>query len=158
MMKLKTPIAIITFVLFSNFIAAQTACEKVKETKLIKLIEKKYKLNPIEGAKYVFIDSCKFLVSIGITSTTSKSLSVMNRIASVKARRSVLLLLNNPKITTKSVIQTEQVITDNNTSYIEKYFDSMTEESSGFVNGMENLTAFKSSDGSNYVYVLVQIL
>ena len=157
-MKLKPFISIVAFVIFTNFIAAQTTCEVIKQTKLIELIENKYKLNPIEGAKYVFIDSCKFLVSIGITSTSSKNISTMNRIASVKARRSVLILLNNPKITTETVIQTEQVITDNNTRYIERYFDNITEEASGFVNGMENLTAFKSSDGSSYIYVIVQTL
>ena len=157
-MERKILISIVNFMIFINFSTAQTTCEEISQTKLLDIIENKYKLNPIEGAKYVFIDSCKFLVSIGITSTSSNNLSVMNRIASVKARRSVLIFLNNPKITTETIIQTEQVISDNNTSYIERYFDNMSEEANGFVNGMATLTAFKSSDGSNYIYVLVKTL
>lgn len=145
-------------VLISAISLAQSNCEEIKDTKLVELLESKYKENPIEGAKYVFIDSCKFLIGVGITSTSSKNVSVMNRVASVKARRGVLLLLNNPKVTSETTIQTEQIISESNTEFIEHYFDKIKEEASGFVNGMETLTAFKSSDGSNYIYIIVQPL
>ena len=157
-MDRKILISIVNFMIFINFSIAQTTCEEISQTKLLDLIEKKYKLNPIQGAKYVFIDSCKFLVSVGITSASSNNLSAMNRIASVKARISILTFLNNPKVTTETILQTEQVTSENNTSYIEKYFDNISEESTGFVNGMETLTAFKSSDGSNYIYVIFKSL
>tara|TARA_B100001057_G_C22353602_1_gene758027 strand:+ start:63 stop:512 length:450 start_codon:yes stop_codon:yes gene_type:complete len=113
-----------------------------------------YKTLPVEGAKYVSINNCRYIIGVGITSSPSKNLSMINRIASVKARRSVVLLLGNPKVTTQSFLKTEQVITDNSSSYIERFVDEIKEEASSFVQGMETLDAFYSNDGKTYVYVL----
>ena len=79
---------------------------------------------------------------------------MLNRVASVKARRSVVLLLGNPKVTTQSFLKTEQVISDNSSSYIERFVDEIKEEASSFVQGMETLDSFYSNDGKTYVYIL----
>ena len=100
------------------------------------------------------INNCRYIIGVGITSSPSKNLSMLNRVASVKARRSVVLLLGNPKVTTKSFLKTEQIITDNSSSYIERFVDEIKEEASSFVQGMETLDSFYSNDGKTYVYIL----
>tara|TARA_B100001059_G_scaffold230760_1_gene265451 strand:+ start:188 stop:637 length:450 start_codon:yes stop_codon:yes gene_type:complete len=117
-------------------------------------VKNEFKSLPVEGAKYVSINNCRYIIGVGITSSPSKNLSMLNRVASVKARRSVVLLLGNPKVTTQSFLKTEQVITDNSSSYIERFVDEIKEEASSFVQGMETLDAFYSNDGKTYVYVL----
>lgn len=122
--------------------------------KLINLMKSNYQNLPADGAKYVSIGNCKYIIGVGTTSTKSKTTSVMARISSVKARREVLLLLNNAFVTSEAILTTEQVITDNTSSYFEGFRDEVTEKSSAFVSGMPMLTAFKSSDGSTFIYIL----
>tara|TARA_B100000900_G_C20533894_1_gene697514 strand:+ start:187 stop:636 length:450 start_codon:yes stop_codon:yes gene_type:complete len=117
-------------------------------------VKNEFKSLPIEGAKYVSINNCRYIIGVGITSSPSKNLSMLNRVASVKARRSVVLLLGNPKVTTQSFLKTEQIITDNTSSYIESFVDETKEEASSFVQGMETLDSFYSNDGKTYVYIL----
>ena len=136
--------------LFSTSVYSQNCnSETLKST-----VKNKYKTLPVEGAKYVSINNCRYIIGVGISLSPSKNLSMLNRVASVKARRSVVLLLGNPKVTTQSFLKTEQIITDNSSSYIEKFVDETKEEASSFVQGMETLDAFYSNDGSTYVYIL----
>lgn len=121
---------------------------------LIKLCKREYVELPIDGAKYVSVDNCKYIIGVGTTSTQSKTTSVMSRIASVKARREVLLLLGSTSVTSEAVLTTEQVITENTSSYFEGFRDEVVEKSSAFVSGMPMLTAFTSSDGSTFIYIL----
>tara|TARA_B100000780_G_scaffold277151_1_gene247202 strand:+ start:2585 stop:3064 length:480 start_codon:yes stop_codon:yes gene_type:complete len=126
--------------------------------KLITLMKSNYKDLPMDGAKFVSIGNCKYIIGVGTTSTKSKTTSVMARISSVKARREVLLLLNNAFVTSEAILTTEQVITDNTSSYFEGFRDEVTEKSSAFVSGMPMLTAFKSSDGSTFIYILYKLI
>ena len=136
--------------LFSTSVYSQNCnSETLKST-----VKNKYKTLPVEGAKYVSIHNCRYIIGVGLSLSPSKNLSMLNRVASVKARRSVVLLLGNPKVTTQSFLKTEQIITDNSSSYIEKFVDETKEEASSFVQGMETLDAFYSNDGSTYVYIL----
>tara|TARA_B110000285_G_C14937621_1_gene520398 strand:+ start:399 stop:872 length:474 start_codon:yes stop_codon:yes gene_type:complete len=121
---------------------------------LIKLCKREYVDLPIDGAKYVSIGNCKYIIGVGTTSTQSKTTSVMSRIASVKARREVMLLLGSTSVTSEAVLTTEQVITENTSSYFEGFRDEVVEKSSAFVSGMPMLTAFTSSDGSTFIYIL----
>ena len=121
---------------------------------LIKLCKREYVDLPIDGAKYVSVDNCKYIIGVGTTSTQSKTTSVMSRIASVKARREVMLLLGSTSVTSEAVLTTEQVITENTSSYFEGFRDEVVEKSSAFVSGMPMLTAFTSSDGSTFIYIL----
>ena len=137
---------------------SQDNCEIVKSTTLKDYVKKKYSSNPIEGTEIIKIDNCKFLLGIGITGTSSNNLSIMNRIASVKARRQVLQLYNGSELTTSTEMNTEQRTINGSTSLIEFFKDYMAETSSGFVNGMETLAAFKSLDKSNYIYIIIEKL
>ncbi|MDB4087327.1 hypothetical protein OAC93_04600 [Flavobacteriaceae bacterium] len=137
---------------------SQDKCEIVKSTTLKDYATKKYSSNPIEGTEIIKIDNCKFLLGIGITSARSNNLSIMNRIASVKARRQVLQLYNGVEVTTSTEIGVEQTTINDSTSLIEFFKDYISETSSGFVSGMETLAAFKSLDKSNYIYIIIEKL
>lgn len=121
---------------------------------LIKLCKREYINLPIDGAKYVSIGNCKYIIGVGTTSTQSKTTSVMARISSIKARREILLLLNNASVTSEAILTTEQIVKDDSSSYFEIFRDEVTEKSSAFVSGMPMLTAFTSSDGSTFIYIL----
>lgn len=138
---------------FGAFAQEMTNCEITTEP-LIKLVKKEYSSLPVDGAKYVSIGDCKYIIGVGTTSTQSKTNSVMARISSVKARREVMLLLNNTSVTSEAILTTEQVIKDDSSSYFEGFRDEVVEKSSAFVNGMPMLTVFRSSDGSTFIYVL----
>ena len=136
------------------FLTISIYSQECKTETLKSTVQNEYKSLPVEGAKYVSINGCKYILGVGVTSSASKNLSMLNRIASVKARRSVVLLLGNPKVTTQSFLKTEQIITDNSSSYIERFVDEIKEEASSFVQGMETLDSFYSNDGKTYVYIL----
>lgn len=141
-------------IIILSLIMTSTYSQSCKTDELKSIVKREYESLPVEGAKYIFINDCKYIIGVGVTSSPPKNLSMINRIASVKARRSVVLLLGNPKVTTQSFLKTEQVITDNSSSYIERFVDEIKEEASSFVQGMETLDAFYSNDGKTYVYVL----
>ena len=137
---------------------SQDKCEIVKSTTLKDYATKKYSSNPIEGTEIIKIDNCKFLLGIGITSARSNNLSIMNRIASVKARRQVLQLYNGVEVTSSTEIDVEQTTINDSTSLSEYFREYIAETSSGFVSGMETLAAFKSLDKSNYIYIIIEKL
>lgn len=114
----------------------------------------KYSLIPVEGAKYIYLEGCKYVIGIGIVPSGSSNMSTTNRIASIKARRSVIQLLNNPKITSEQIYVAEEKSTNNSVSYTEYFQDKITEEAAGFVNDMELLTAFYTEDKKTFIYVI----
>ena len=57
-----------------------------------------------------------------------------------------MLLLGSTSVTSEAVLTTEQVITENTSTYFVEFRDKVVEKSSTFVSGMPILTAFTSSD------------
>ena len=149
---------LLTFLSFYSFSFSQINCDEVKNNELVSFLKDDYSINPIEGAKIIQLNQCKFLISAGIADASSSNLQVMSRIASVKARRGVRLFLGDTKITSDNIIKTTEIVSESDVQYLQNYFDYVREENSGFVNGMETLTAFKSADGLNYIYIIVQML
>ncbi|GEM_PF-5456713 len=145
--------------LFPYFTISQNSidCDTNKE-QLTNLVKKEYQNIPVDGAKYVSIGDCRYIVGIGTTSTQSKTNSIMARTSSVKARREVMLLLNSASITSEAILTTGQVITESTSSYFEDFRDEVVEKASAFVNGMPMLTAFTSNDGTTFIYVLYKPL
>lgn len=148
---------IISLISFSSFSQDSNICDGNKD-RLINLMKTNYKDLPFDGAKYVSIGECKYIIGVGTTSTQTKTNSVMARISSVKARREIMLLLNNASVTSETILTTEQVVKDDSTSYFEGFKDEVVEKASAFVNGMPMLTAFKSSDGSTFIYILYKTI
>jgi len=151
--------SIAIFLAFSSFAFSQTDCEDLKNNQLISFLKREYYENPVEGAKFISqFDQCKFLIGVGLAPTSSNSLSIMSRIAKTKAQRQVSEYLGGSTVTSDNILNTRQVVTENDIEFFTEYFDYIQTQSSSFVNGMETLTAFKSADGLNYVYIIVQTL
>ena len=150
---MKKYIVLLLLLNFTNISNAQNDCE-MNTSELESLVERKYANLPMDGAKYVTIGNCNYIIGVGTTSTQSKTNSVMARISSVKARREIMLLLNNTSVTSEAILTTERVIKDDSTSYFEGFRDEVVEKASAYVNGMPMLTAFTSSDASTFIYVL----
>jgi hypothetical protein len=156
-MKMKFIITCVFFLPYFAISQDSTDCNKNKE-QLINLVKREYQNIPVDGAKYVSIGDCKYIIGMGTTSTQSKTNSTMARISSVKARREVLLLLKSASVTSEAILTTEQVITENSSSYFEGFRDKVVEKASAFVKGMPMLTAFSSNDGATFIYVLYKPL
>ena len=62
--------------------------------------------------------------------------------------------IGQTSVTSEAILTTEQIVKDDSSSYFEIFRDEVTEKSSAFVSGMPMLTAFTSSDGSNFIYIL----
>jgi hypothetical protein len=150
---MKKYIVLLLLLNFTNLSNAQNDCE-MNTSELESLVERKYANLPMDGAKYVTIGNCNYIIGVGTTSTQSKTTSVMARISSVKARREILLLLNSTSVTSEAILTTEQIVKDDSSTYFESFKDEIVEKSSAFVSGMPMLTAFNSSDGSTFIYVL----
>ena len=144
---------LLNFFLFLNF-PSYSFGQQDCESRLVDLVKKEYSSSPAEGAKYVDIGDCKYIIGVGISASPSKNVTILNRVASVKARRAVVLLLGNPKVTTETFISTEQIVSNDSFRLVEKFLDEIKEEASSFVQGMRALTSFYSNDNKTYVYVL----
>jgi len=147
--------SVLIFFALSNFSYSQTNCENVKNNELISFLKKEYYENPLEGTKIIILNQCKFLISAGLAPTTSNN---MSRIAKIKAERGVSEFLGGSTITSENILETKEVVTENDMKFFESFYDKVKTESASFVNGMETLTAFKSADGLNYIYIIVQTL
>ena len=150
--------SVLIFFALSNFSYSQTNCENVKNNELISFLKKEYYENPLEGTKIIILNQCKFLISAGLAPTTSNKLQTMSRIAKIKAERGVSEFLGGSTITSENILETKEVVTENDMKFFESFYDMVKTESASFVNGMETLTAFKSADGLNYIYIIVQTL
>lgn len=138
--------------------SSKPQCDDNDKEKLIVVLKKELVLNPMEGAKIINLGNCKYIVGIGITDTTSKTSSVLNRLCAVKARRAISMFINNPKITSETTLRTEQRLSDSEVNYFESYIDNIKENVSGFVKEMETLTSFYSEDGKTYIYVIYKLI
>jgi hypothetical protein len=132
---------------------------KNKNEKLAVYITNLYNHTPFEGVKIIDEKNTSYLVSLSIQAESShKTTSTKNRIAQIKARRNAMVFLSGSTITSESIIKTGETITDNSVSYYETYFDEIKENSAGFLEGMQVLTTFKSSNGKEYIYVIYKKL
>lgn len=148
---------IFIFLTFYSFSYSQSNCDNIKNNELISFIKNEYSENPLEGAKIISLNQCNFLISAGLAPISSK-LTIMSRIAKTKAQRGVVEFLKGSIITSENILETREVVTEYDYEYFQSVYDYAKSESVGFINGMETLTAFKTSDGLNYVYILVQNL
>jgi hypothetical protein len=128
------------------------------EVSLIATLKSKFQGVPSDGARYVYMGECHYLVGIGTASIGSKSNSELARICQVKAQRAVSLLINGSEITSETIISTSETITDDMVSFSESFRDEINDRSTGFVHGMQKLTSFSSDDGLTFVFVIFNVL
>ena len=156
-MHLKSFTAFLLFFAFSHSHNAQNFSEK--QSPLASYIQKKYQSAPFEGVKIIESDEGAYLVSLAIVNVAShKTQSTMNRVATIKARRGAMVYLQGSTTTSESILTTSEKVSSNSVSYYENYMDKISENASGFIDGMTTLTTFKTNKGRDYVYVAYKLL
>ncbi|MGY8910931.1 MAG: hypothetical protein ACKVIG_13890 [Flavobacteriales bacterium] len=134
-----------------------TKCDIDSESKLMSFVKRQYSDVPFEGARYVKINDCNYMIGVGV-STVKKSASMTSRIAKIKAQNQISSLVNKSEITSSSVLKMGESDVNDNIDYFQNYSEEISTNLFGFISGMQTLTAFKSSDKQTLVYVLFQEL
>ena len=137
--------------------AKTTMCDIDSESKLMSFVKRQYSDVPSEGARYVKINDCNYMIGVGVSSV-KKSASMTSRIAKIKAQNQISSLVNKSEITSSSVLKMGESDVNDNIDYFQNYSEEISTNLFGFISGMQTLTAFKSSDKSTLIYVLFQEL
>ena len=125
------------------------------QLKLEDFIKSKYSSTSFEGVKIVSLGEAQFLVSMAVTSDANhKTTSTLNRVAMIKARRETLKFINGSSITSETILETSETVSDRSVNYYESFFDRIKENSAGWVQGMSVLTSWYSNNGKDYVLAI----
>ena len=114
---------------------------------------------PFEGIKIVDDYTQNYLVSV-ITLDKSKytSMSVMNRVAQVKAQSQANTFINGSNISSELIIKTSEKKSKYSTETIIETIESIKEDSYGFTKGLELLINFDSESGKHMVFIYYNTL
>ena len=121
-------------------------------------IKRMYASNPFEGVKVLQDYDNNYLVSVVIlTIDSSKSESVLNRVAGIKAKSNANLFINGSAIKSESIIRTTEEKIKDTVKTKTEVTEIIQETGSGFVQGMELLTSF-DTDNKQRVFVFMRQL
>lgn len=142
--------------LISNYTLKAQTCDEMYLPKLESEIEEISSNIGHQGIRIIsYNDSgvkCSFIVGIASTTISAgKSSSVLARITSVKIKREILLFVQGSTVTSETIFKTEQEISNDEVLYYETMIDKISENSSGFVEGMKSLKNFKAENGKLFV-------
>jgi hypothetical protein len=117
-----------------------------------------YNTSPFEGVKIVDDYNHQYLVSvISLDKSKYTSVSIMNRVAQVKAQSQASTFLNGATISMDIVITTKEIKdSTNNVKTIVETVEQIKQNSSGFSQGLELLTNFDNADGKRGVFVYMR--
>lgn len=129
--------------------------EKVSLTNFIKRM---YTAKPFEGVKIVDDYNHQYLVSvISLDKSKYTNVSIMNRVAQVKAQSQASTFLNGATISMDMVITTKETKdSTNNVKTIVETVEQIKQNSFGFSQGLELLTNFDNVDGKRGVFVYMR--
>ena len=121
-------------------------------------IKRMYNSSPFEGVKIVDDYNHQYLVSvISLDKSKYTNVSIMNRVAQVKAQSQASTFLNRATISMDMVITTKETKdSTNNVKTIVETVEQIKQNSSGFSQGLELLTNFDNVDGKRGVFVYVR--
>ena len=126
---------------------------------LNQLCQETYNATPFTGVKLTPYEGTMYLVSAGVASVTKgQNLATLSRIAQMRARRDVLVYLEKPIVTSETIFGASMITENGKSEMVETFEDVITEQSQGFVNGLEVLTAFDDKKNDNYVVFLFRPL
>ena len=126
---------------------------------LNQLCQETYKATPFTGVKLTTYEGTKFLVSAGVASVTKgQDLATLSRIAQMRARRDVLVFLQGTTVSSEMIFGTSMVTENGKSELVESFEDVITQQSQGFVGGLEVLTAFDDKKNDTYVVFLISPL
>jgi hypothetical protein len=147
-------ITILLYVLFVNGIYFSQSFNSDK-TAFSNFIKRMYTSSPFDGVKIVDDYDHQYLISvISLEKAKYSSESTMNRVAQVKAQSQANTFLNGSTISMDMVIRTTETkdSTQNSKTFTESV-ETIKENSTGFTQGMEQLTNFDNSDNLRKVFV-----
>jgi len=148
------------FLLFSLicFYSAYSQQFSSNKVSLANFITRMYNSKPFEGVKVMQDYDNNYLVSVVIlTLDSSKSESVLNRIASIKAKSNANLFISGSAITSESIIKTTDEKIKDTVKTKTEVTEIIKETANGFVQGMELLTSF-DTDTKQRVFVFIREL
>ena len=121
-------------------------------------IKRMYNSSPFEGVKIVDDYNHQYLVSvISLDKSKYTNVSIMNRVAQVKAQSQASTFLNGATISMDMVITTKETKdSTNNVKTIVETVEQIKQNSSGFSQGLELLTNFDNVDGKRGVFVYMR--
>lgn len=144
---------IILFVSFSSF-SQSIDSDNVSLTYFIKRM---YNSSAFEGVKLVNDYDNEYIISVLSLEKGSKSTSILNRIAQVKAQRQVSVFFNGSTITAEFIIKTTEEKADSNEiKTTVETIEKIKENSVGFVNGLELLTNFDIEEGNRILFIYIK--
>jgi hypothetical protein len=119
-----------------------------------------YNVQPFNGVKLLQTqDGQDYMISVvELKKDPSKSESIQSRIASVKAKAYASQYINGSNISTDVYVITTEEKTKDSVIAKTTLQEILKESSMGFVDGMELLTKFDSSDNIHLVYVYYKLL
>jgi hypothetical protein len=122
-------------------------------------LKRMFTATPFEGIKIVDDYNQSYLVSV-ITLDKSKytSMSVMNRVAQVKAQSQANTFINGSSISSDLIIKTSEKKSNNSVESITEILESIKVNSYGFTRGLELLTNFDNQDGTRMVFIYFRAL
>lgn len=122
-------------------------------------LKRMYTATPFEGIKIVDDYNQSYLVSV-ITLDKSKytSMSVMNRVAQVKAQSQANTFINGSSISSDLIIKTSEKKSNNSVESITETFELIKENSYGFTKGLELITNFDNQDGTRTIFIYFRAL
>lgn len=123
-----------------------------KNLQLAEHIKKIYKQTPFDGVYFIEMNGESYMLAIGLTTIKDhKRTSTRIRVAQMENRRQVLEFLRKPMVTSEMIMFEDETIVNNSAKYKSGFSMKMSSQTSGFVEGMQVLTAFNS--GPDYVYI-----
>jgi len=127
------------------------------KTSLTNFIKRMYISSPFDGVKVVEdYDKKYFLSVVSLEKAKYTSSSIMTRVAQVKARQQANTFFNGSSISSDLVIQTTEKKTKDSTSTVVQSIESIRENSTGFVEGLELLTSFETDEGKRMVFIYMR--
>ena len=149
---MKTTLGIF-FLLYSSIICAQDfGGNKVA---IGNFVQRMYTTHPFNGIKILQTqDGIDYMISIvQLDKDLNKSENIQSRIASIKAKSYVNQYLNGSIIISDVIIISSETKIQNSMIKKTEIQEILKEKSMGFVEGMELLNNFESTDGKVVVYI-----
>ena len=148
----------IIFLLFITYTSFSQSFNEDKTT-LTNFVKRMYANKSFEGVKVIDDYDHQYFISVlALDKSKNKSESEMFRVAQVKGQSQANTFFNGSTISSELIIKTTETASDGKTSNALKTIESIKENSSGFVKGMELLTNFDSSDEKKMVFIFYRLM
>ena len=133
-------------------------CNQESETKLMSFVKQQYSDGYFEGARYLKMNECDYVISVGTAALSRSRRSSSVRIAKLRAQNEIALLINQKEITSEQLLKAGESYVNDNVNIYENFKEEITGKLFGFISGMQTLTVFPSTDNSTIVIILYQPL